>query len=304
MNWDDLKIFLAVAEAPSMRFAAKSLKVSHSTVSRRIESLERHLGARLFDRLPDGYKLTPTGEELMPLALEMDESIHRFGRAVAGRDATLSGQICVTMPDVMAPGLFMPFFTKFMNLHPEIQLKISDSIELFDLSKREADVALRFTNAPPEHLIGRKIANVFQATYATPEYIKSRRPDRPDTKARWIGWGTPDTSPSWIKDSIFPHVPVGGHFDNVMIQLEAARLGAGIAQFPCFMGDAAPELVRLTEPKPSLELWVLSHRDLRATARVRVFRQYITDHTDELQAQLEGKTGQTVALKEVIGRSV
>jgi len=171
MNWDDLKIFLAVAEAPSMRAAAKQLKVSHSKVSRRIESLEAGMGVKLFDRLPDGYRLTESGQELLPVALQTDENLHAFGRSVSGRDNTLEGQVCVTIPDVVVINLFMPLFIEFMTANPGIQIKINDSTEVFDLSRREADVAIRLTNAPPEHLIGRYLGNLHQAAYGTRDYV-------------------------------------------------------------------------------------------------------------------------------------
>ena len=181
MNWDDLKIFLAVAEAPSMRVAAKSLKISHSTVSRRIETLEENLGVRLFTRMSDGYQLTESGRELLPVALNMDESLHTFGRHIAGRDDELKGQVCVTMPDAAANSLLMPHLADFMAEYPEIQVKVNDSFELFDLSRREADVAIRFTNSPPEHLIGRKIGKLHQAAYATKTYLATHDPFDPES---------------------------------------------------------------------------------------------------------------------------
>ena len=135
MNWDDLKIFLAVAEAPSMRLAAKQLKISHSTVSRRTESLEIDLGVKLFDRRTDGLRLTESGQELLSIALQTDESLHDFGRSVIGRDSALEGQVCVTILDAAAVSLFMSLFQEFMHEHPGIQIRVNDSPELFDLSR-------------------------------------------------------------------------------------------------------------------------------------------------------------------------
>lgn len=288
MNWDDLKIFLAVAEAPSMRVAAKNLQVSHSTVSRRIEALEADLGVRLFDRMPDGYRLTQSGDELLPVALTMEESLHSFGRNVVGRDDELKGQVCVTVPDVIAITFFMPFFAEFMRAYPDIQLKIHDSFEVFDLSRREADVAIRFTNKPPEHLIGRKLGNMHQAVYATRDYLDKHDPSTPDSTAKWIGWGTPEDRPSWVARSPFPDLGVAGHFNNMMIQYQATKEGLGLGYFSCVLGDADPDLVRLSEPKPSLEVWLLSHRDLRAAARMKAFRQFMIKRQSRFAAALAG----------------
>ncbi len=299
MNWDDLKIFLAVAEAPSMRAAAKQLKVSHSKVSRRVESLESSMGVKLFDRLPDGYQLTEAGQELLPVALQTDDNLHAFGRSVTGRDSTLEGQVCVTIPDVVVINLFMPYFLNFMEENPEIQIKVSDSTEVFDLSRREADVAIRLTYEPPEHLIGRCLGQMHQAVYATQAYVKKYRPDLKKSPARWIGWGTPEQRPNWVDKSPFPYLRMRGHFNNILIQLEATKQDAGIGYFPCFLGDSAPELVRLSDPVPSLEVWLLSHRDLRAAARMRAFRQFIIRHIPDIKARLEGEMGKTVACRDV-----
>jgi len=289
MNWDDLKIFLAVAEAPSMRVAAKNLRVSHSTVSRRIEALEADLNVRLFDRMPDGYRLTQAGEELMPVAATIEESLHSFGRNVAGRDDELKGQVCVTVPDVIAINFFMPYFAEFMREYPDIQLKIHDSFEVFDLSRREADVAIRFTKNPPEHLIGRKLGNMHQAVYATKRYLEKHNPADPNSDAKWIGWGIPEDRPSWIARSPFPHLGVAGHFNNMMLQYAAVKEGLGLGYFSCVRADTDPELVRLCDPKPSLDVWLLSHRDLRAAARMRAFRQFMIKRQPEFEAALEGR---------------
>ncbi len=280
-----------------MRAAAKKLKVSHSKVSRRIESLEADLGVRLFDRRPDGYQLTDSGQELLPVALQTDERLHAFGRSVAGRDSALEGQVCVTIPDAAVVSLFMPLLITFMNENPGIQIMINDSYEVFDLSRREADVAIRFTNAPPEHLIGRCLGNIYQAAYATRAYAQEYRPDLDNSKARWVGWGTPENRPGWIEKSPFPHLGVVGNFNNILIQLDATKRDAGIGYFPCFLGDNDPDLIRLSDPTPSLEIWLLSHRDLRAAARMRAFRQFIIGHLPDIKDSLEGKLGKTITLK-------
>lgn len=272
-----------------MRVAAKSLKVSHSTVSRRVETLEDDLGVRLFDRMPDGYRLTKSGRELLPVALNMDENLHTFGRHIAGRDDELTGQVCVTMPDAAAISLLMPYLNEFMEKYPEIQVKVNDSFEVFDLSRREADVAIRFTDNPPEHLIGRRIGTLHQATYATREYLRNHDPFDPQSDAKWVGWGSPDDKPGWIeKFSPFPHLGVTGHFNNVLLQVQAVKAHMGLGYFPCMLAAHEPDLVQLGKPTPHYGVWLLSHRDLRAAARMRAFRQFIIDRIPTLKASLEG----------------
>lgn len=293
MNWDDLKIFLAVAEAPSMRHAAKALKISHSTVSRRIDALEEALKVRLFDRKPSGYALTDAGQELMPIALATDDRLHAFERSVAGRDNALEGEVCITMPDAIAVEFFMPIFADFMTQYPAIRLRIDDSFEMFDLSRREADVAIRFTDNPPDHLIGRKLGTMKQAVYASRAYLASNDPYAVGSTARWVGWGQPMERPSWLDHTPFPDLDVACHFDNVLIQLAAVRQGAGLGYLPCVMGDRDPSLRRLSDPAgPSFDAWLLSHRDLRAAARMRVFRKFVTDRIDDISKALEGRSDQ------------
>jgi DNA-binding transcriptional LysR family regulator len=290
MNWNDLKIFLEVADGASMRAAAKKLGVSHSKVSRRLETLEADLGIRLFDRRSDGFQLTDAGKELLPLALQTDEGLHDFGRSVTGRDDVLEGAVNVTIAHTAAVSLFMPLFQSFMEEYPRIQIKVSDSAALFDLSRREADVAIRFTDAPPDHLIGRRLGKVHQAAYATPAYVERHNPHAEESTAKWVGWGVPQDKPSWIAQSPFPHLGIVGHFDSILIQHAATRQGIGIGHFPCYIGDLDPQLIRLSDPTPWMDAWLLSHRDLRAAARMRAFRHYVIGRAKEIKAVLEGET--------------
>lgn len=289
MNWDDLKIFLAVAEASSIRAAAKSLRVSHSTVSRRIESLENNLSAKLFDRLSDGYKLTTAGYDLVPVAEGVRQKVDQYQLKVLGRDKDMKGNIVLTMPDAIALSYMMPIFAAFQKKYPEIAIKIDDSTDMLDLNKREADIALRFTNKPPEHLVGRKLGTSYQAVYATPEYIKKHAPFSPTSGAKWIAWGLPENNPAWIAGSAFPDLGISGHYNNVLIQREAIRNHMGIGYLPCLLMDDDRDFVRLTKPEPSLDFWVLTHRDLKETSRLKAFRDFIFDHANDLAEKLKGR---------------
>lgn len=288
MNWDDLKIFLAVAEAPSMRAAAKAIRVSHSTVSRRIDSLESSLNTRLFDRLPEGYSLTNAGHELVPVAQKMRGNIDTYQLKLLGRDADLQGHITITMPDSVAVSFLMPIIAEFQAKYPQIIVKIDDSTAIFDLTRREADIALRFTNTPPEHLIGRKIGAMYQATYASASYIEDHKPEDVNTTARWVAWGQPETNPAWIARSPYPHLPIAGHYDNPLIQREAIRNNVGLGYLPCAIMEGDPCFVRLSEPEPQMDFWVLSHPDLKATARLKVFREFLFKRADKIAAILRG----------------
>ncbi len=289
MEWDDVRIFLALVRAGSVRAAAAKAGVSHSTVARRVEAFETRLGVKLFDRLPSGYVLTVAGEDLLEVAESVENELDAVQRRLVGQDRRLAGVIRVTMVDVIATHLLMPDLTEFRELYPNIELEVIITYEPLDLTRREADVAIRFVKNPPDHFIGRRLATVANAAYATQDYLD--RHDLADpTSVSWIGFGSPSPFPKWVKQSDYPHVPTRGVFDSMLLQLQAARCGMGMANLPCFMGDPDPELRRLPPgvPRPGYDLWLLRHRDTRSTARLRVFSEFVGAAVAEHRPLLEG----------------
>jgi molybdenum-dependent DNA-binding transcriptional regulator ModE len=143
IDWDDVRYFLAVAREGSVRAAAEGLGVYHSTVLRRIAQLEERLGAQMFEKLPSGYRLTASGEEVLELANQMEASSHQLETRVFGRDQSVRGLLRVTLAPTLATHLLMPDFADFARLHPDIEMEILSSGELANLTNREADVAIR-----------------------------------------------------------------------------------------------------------------------------------------------------------------
>ncbi len=272
-----------------MRSAAKTLRVSHTTVSRRIEALEADFETRLFDRRSDGFDLTPAGSALLPVAQTMESNLLGVERQVRGADKELAGPLVVTLPDMFAMYLMGPILFEFMETYPSIELEVNESWAVFDLSRREADVAIRFTDAPPDHLIGRELGVFYQAAYATSAYIEAHGPLESSTSAKWVGWGDQAHRKRWIAKSPFPHLQTIGRFDNVPMQVAAMQAGLGIGLIPCFVGDAIDDFVRLTAPTPRVGVWLLSHSDLRTTARVSTFRRFVYDRREFLRARLAGE---------------
>lgn len=294
MNWDDARIFLALVRAGSVRAAASKSGVSHSTVARRVDALEVRLGVRLFDRLPSGYALTAAGEDFVTVAENIENQLDGVQRRLVGQDRRLAGVVRLTMADVVATHLLMPDLKRFGDMYPRTEFEIVLSYEVLDLGRREADVAIRFSRNPPEHLIGHKLAGVASGAYATASYLDEHDLEDPGATA-WIGFGrgASSTSPQWIKQSPFPLLPAKGSFDSISVQLEAARCGMGIANLPCFVGDRDPLLRRVVpETSPAnYDLWLLRHRDTRATARLRVFSEFIREAIVEYRALLAGECG-------------
>ncbi len=294
MDWDDVKYFLALARAGSIRTAGKTLGVSHSTVARRIEQFEQQIGVRLFDRTPGGYVTTFAGDDMMGSAIQMEQDMNSLERRLLGQDTRLEGDICITFPDSLTSGILMPDITDFTRSFPDIDLELVLSYRAFDLSKREADIALRYMrrgSEPPAHLIGRKLATVHYAHYASLTFLEENDFEADPPTASWIRWDERDRFPAWIKESLYPEIPGRNNLANGMMQLQAVKAGLGIASLPCFAADLEPDLVRLpgSISSPYFDLWILSHPDLRETARLRIFRDHITRSILAKQSLYEGQ---------------
>jgi DNA-binding transcriptional LysR family regulator len=289
MNWDDLRLFLGVVEAGSMRAGAKSLKVSHSTISRRFEALEQSVGAPLLERRSDGFALTAAGRELLPIARAMAVQADTFGRRAKAFDHGMGGLLRITMPEVVASHLLARHLFDFMTMHPSLRVEVLGSIRPFDLTKREADLAVRFTHRPPEHLVGHRIGMVYQAAYCLPAYRAQYTPDAADSTARWIGFGDDTQQALWISRSAYPHLRSAGRFDDMPLQVEAARAGQGIALLPCFIGDRVDAFERISDPQPMADLWLLFHPDLRSAEKIKALRAHLLERRAEITRELEGR---------------
>jgi DNA-binding transcriptional LysR family regulator len=195
LDWDDLRFFLAVSERGSISAAAKLMNVNHSTVLRRLASLEKRLGARLFDRLPDGYEVTAQGKELRNQLRGVGEQIETAQRSLSGRDLAVHGVIRVTTTDTLMHGLLMPWLAEFRALHPAIQMEIAINNSFLSLTRREADVAVRPSNIIPETLVGRRVGRLRSAIYASKSYLK-----RNGKKKEWAAhdWVAPDEALSHL----------------------------------------------------------------------------------------------------------
>ena len=293
MNWEDIRLFLALARSGSARATAAEEGISHSTVTRRVDLLESGLGVKLFDRDVRGYRLTAAGETMLASTVRAEDALLSAERKLKGRDAQLAGEIRLTMSDFIATHLVMPELVEFTRNYKEIDLTVLVSNDLFNLSRREADVALRIMRIgsnPPEDLIGRQLATISSCCYASKSYLIENDPWSSNSTARWIGWNDIERFPAWVKDSPFPSIPVYGKLNDPKLQLEAARCGMGITILPCFLGDISEGLQRIPhcEPYHSFDFWMLSHPDLRDAARLRTFRAFIASVIESKNDQLSG----------------
>src|SRR5688572_25213671 len=265
VDWDDVRHFLALSRTGSVRAAGSLLGVSHSTVARRVESLETRLGVRLFDRHRDGYLLTDAGREMVAGAERVEAEMAALERGLAGQDTRLEGPACVTCTDVFIAKLLLQILTPLCETHPGIELELDADAQNLDLSKREADVALRAllpTATPPEHLIGRRLVPITLCNYVGTAHAAELDPDQSARPVRWIGSNLAKVTAELVASSSYPEVPIWGTFPSMEIMAEVARAGLGIVMLPTYAGDADPGLTRL--PKPDVrhvaDFWLLSHR--------------------------------------------
>ncbi|MDQ0470462.1 LysR family transcriptional regulator [Labrys wisconsinensis] len=290
-SWDDYRYVQAVADAKSLVGAAEKLGVNHSTVFRRINAVEEVLGTRLFERGRQGYALTAAGEEMVALAGRMDGEITSFERRIAGRDIKPSGDLRVTTNDTLMVHLMTPVFASFLKACPDIRLDVVIANASLNLSKRDADVAIRATSAPPETLVGRKICVIAWAVYGQSPFAGRDMVDA--LGGRWVGFGEnlAHIQPSrWMEREVAVERVVM-RLNTVLGVAEAIEAGVGFAPLPCFIGDQISSLARISEPLDELSspLWLLTHPDLKHSARVRVFMDHAWDALARRRGLIEGK---------------
>lgn len=291
MDWEDVKTFRTVMEAGTVRAAAKLLGVHHSTVSRRIEQLEKALDSRLFERRPEGYFPTASGEELSRVAGQFSEELFTVERHIAGRDNELSGSLKVTMAEPFALTLFADRIPEFCTAYPGLNLEIITSFDVLDVARREADIAIRMDNNPPDALVGKRLFAYYTSIYANPQYLASQDFENRPEDARWLGWTDKESRfPDWTQDTEYARVPVWGSFSSIGLQVRLARAGMGLIMVPCIAADGVSGLVRATDrdPLPSRDIWILTHEDLRRTARVRAFMEFAETVLRDNRSVLQG----------------
>jgi DNA-binding transcriptional LysR family regulator len=292
ISWDDLRYVLAVAAEGSLAAAARALNVNHTTVLRRVNAFEERLGLRLFERLATGYVLTPGGEELVEAARRMEDTAVALERRLSGRDRRLAGTVRVTTTDTLTYSTLPAVLAAFRMTHPGIELDLAVSNLFFDLTKLAADVAVRPADKPPQGLTGRRVSAIAFAIYASPQYL-AEHGDAGDLASH--DWVVPSdelagTSVArWMRAAI-PHARVALKTNSLLVLRHAAAAHLGLAALPCYLGDSSRDLVRIHPPIAAMTtaLWILTHEDLRRTARIRAFVRFAADALSRQRPLLEG----------------
>ncbi|WP_188409102.1 LysR family transcriptional regulator [Agaricicola taiwanensis] len=292
--WDDFRLVKAIADRRTLAGAADTLAINTSTVFRRLGALEERLGTKLFERGRVGYALTPSGEEMVGLASRMADDVASFERRIAGRDLKPSGELRITTNDSFIIHMLTPIFARFREAFPDIRLEIIVGNQSLNLSRRDADIAIRATAHPTETLVGRRIASVAWTIYGR----KGDEHPRERDEFRGLPWvGFSDSLPVSANGALADLTGQEAVYrlNTVLGLSHAIAAGMGIGSLPCFIGDAEPTLERLAEPQDDSSgagLWLLTHADLKASARVRAFLDFAGAELMALKPLIEGRRAQ------------
>jgi DNA-binding transcriptional LysR family regulator len=279
LNWDDYRYFLAISRKRSLTAASRSLGVSQPTVSRRLRSLEQALQVRLFNRVRGGYEPTQEGSELLVTATHIEEQLEQVDRKIFGKDLELKGELRVTCTEFFLNAYLAPHAWKFLQENPGIDFSISCTQSMLSLSRRDADIALRFTLKPADTLAGRRLTKVHYAAYASNEAARTQF--KPENRDQWPWIGLQDDFYNrMLFGSVFPARQFKHRVDSMSALHSMVCNGLGVALLPCYVGDKDVNLTRVDpEPNPesTIELWLLYHPDIRKMQRVQLFAEYIRE---------------------------
>lgn len=276
LDWDDLRFFLAVARHGSLTAASKELRVAQSTVGRRLASLETSLGVRLLHRTPDGYVLTLAGEGVRSQAERVEAEALALERTVGGHDTKLEGTVRITCTETVACRLLAPCFVQMHARHPDILVELVPDPTQLSLSMREADIAVWLSPPDQNDLVVRRIGRIGFGLYAAPSYLELY--GEPAFEAGCAGhrimtlMSDPDSDAQarWLTD-LTPRAELGFQTSSHEALLSATKHGGGLACLARFHADSEPGLLRLATPAPApaTDMWLLVHKDSRATPRIR-----------------------------------
>jgi DNA-binding transcriptional LysR family regulator len=297
MDWNDLRYFLAVTNEGSTLAAGRALRVSQTTVARRIAALEEALGLTLFEKRQAGYVLTPAGEALIDRARQVEAATDGFSEASAALVRDTSGMVRITTQEIFANTLLAPMLKELHERHPEIVIEIDTQQELLDLGAGEADISLRSTGSEqPSGIVGRSLCVDDWTLYCSRDYADLHGVPRTREELKKhaiIGGGGGKLwlhYEAWLR-SLGLEGQVAMHHATSTGLLTAVRSGFGIAVLPCIVADAEPDLVRCIPPRDNhnRQMWLLTHERVRHTPRVRAVIDFLYERLTRHVRMLEEK---------------
>ena len=279
LDWDDLRFITALAEHGSLSRTARALGVDHTTVGRHVDTAEQALGVRLFTRSQSGYALTQDGARLLPSLRQVATAVHTVLREAQAAEGEVSGLLRVTAPETIGMTWLSSALARFVETHPAVRVIIDPTGNVANLSRGEAEVALRNVQSTGLRLVAQRVAQVTFGLYASPAYLQTH-PIGPRLELATHQVLAPPPTPSCVETRWLQQM-APGHQATLMSELSvclatAAAAGAGIAILPRFIGEPDPALVRLDAGEaPTESLWLTVHEDARRIPRVRALTTYL-----------------------------
>lgn len=281
-NWDDLRLALAIHRAGSVSGAAKQLNLNHATVSRRLASAEERIGTRLFERIGTGMRPTAAGKKLIESASRLEKDIDALDITIAANDKRLEGPLRITAPQLIIEAMLAEIIRDFSEVYPRVEMSLNASNDIVNLHRREADVAIRISNEPAPSLFGPVATSQKAGFFASRDYLAKLDTHSPTPEAHTPGyvafhwWGTDVPKPL---AEIHPTARVALVVDDMIAAVAAVRNGIGIGRMPCFVANMHDDLVPVPGCpfEPYLDIWVLTHPELKRVERVRKFMQFAAE---------------------------
>ncbi|WP_204114603.1 LysR family transcriptional regulator [Shimia biformata] len=293
MDWTGFPYFLAVARAGSLRGAAVVTGATHATVDRQVRALEAAFGAPLFHRTRSGMVLTPAGEALLPMAETAEDAVIGAQARLLGLDRQPKGVIRVSVPPVLAYTILPEILSGFSTRHPGIELQIGVTNRFEDLARLEADVSVRVAYEVTQDVVGRKVVQTGVGIYGARTYLDQHLPNAgPQGEGLdWVSWAENPDVARWITKTPYARARVHHMAREVVMQYQMIRGGMGFGYLPALMAARDPDLVEMpgTEVEPNRWIWLLLHSDLRRTARVRLFVDYLAEALVARKAEIAGR---------------
>lgn len=290
LDWDDLKVLLAVHRAGSLVAAARSLRVDKATVSRRVSSLEEAFGVRLFDRRPNGYVLTPHGQRVVEAVAEIDQSVAALSAELSEARGDSTGTVYLSVPQFFASHVLMPALAPFRARHPGIELVVNATSAVANMAQREAEVGLRNVKPDQASVTARRVGRIGSAVYASRDYLKRRgRPKSPPDLATHdlVAW---DRAVSFVPAFAWMAecgAAVSFRGNDAQVLCDAVAAGLGLAVLPVLLGDERG-LERLDVlGRGRDDIWAVAPGELRRSARVRAVMELVADVFAANQARLD-----------------
>ncbi|WMN60705.1 LysR family transcriptional regulator [Pseudoalteromonas xiamenensis] len=269
-NWDDYRLLLALHQSQSIREAALKLGVNHSTVSRRLAQLNCAARSVVVESTQSGLAITQYGRMLVETAQQMRSLIDEQERVLSSMNVAPKSRISLSLPPAILQFMLLDDLTEYQTRHPELDLIITTSYDFADLNQGEADIVIRVSNAPGDTLVGHRVFPIYVGYFAATDYLEHT----PVPEREWIT----GIDANWTEQSPWPHLPVRFKVEDLVTRHKMASEGLGMIRGAYYIAKHFPNLVPINEEcRPFLDLWILTHPNLRHTPRIKAVMTYLLE---------------------------